>query len=145
MDRFKNYVNELFDWNEEMKKFLRSEWMDENSELWGKLDNFSDLIESISRPLTDEELLHLQSKADSIHEEMEDYFRKKQTIGDIWNDRVAVGPGKHTLPNLPYPYNALEPYISGEIMELHHMKHHQSYVDGLNKAELELKKSQGNE
>jgi Fe-Mn family superoxide dismutase len=140
MDRFKNYVNELFDWNEEMKKFLKSEWVEQDSELWGKLDDFSDLIEGISRPLTDEELLRLQSKADSIHEDMEDYFRKKQTIGDIWNDRIAVGPGKHTLPNLQYPYNALEPYISGEIMELHHKKHHQSYVDGLNKAELELKK-----
>ncbi|TFY78411.1 hypothetical protein EWM64_g5598 [Hericium alpestre] len=41
----------------------------------------------------------------------------------------------HTLPDLPYPYNALEPYISGQIMELHHKKHHQTYVNGLNAAE----------
>ncbi len=141
MDRFEKYVNQLFGWNEEMKKFLRSEKVEGNSELWGELNHFSDLLDSISSPLTDEELLHLQSKADFIHEEMEDYFRRKQTIGDIWSDRSSVLPGKHTLPELSYPYNALEPFISAEIMELHHKKHHQSYVDGLNKAELALKKA----
>ncbi|KAI0248959.1 manganese superoxide dismutase [Lactifluus subvellereus] len=41
----------------------------------------------------------------------------------------------HRLPELPYPHNALEPYISTEIMKLHHLKHHQAYVDGLNAAE----------
>ncbi|KAI0283538.1 Mn superoxide dismutase [Russula brevipes] len=41
----------------------------------------------------------------------------------------------HTLPELPYAYNALEPHISAEIMELHHKKHHQAYVNGLNAAE----------
>jgi len=40
-----------------------------------------------------------------------------------------------TLPELPYPYNALEPYISEEIMTLHHKKHHQTYVNALNAAE----------
>ncbi|EJF61484.1 manganese and iron superoxide dismutase [Dichomitus squalens LYAD-421 SS1] len=43
--------------------------------------------------------------------------------------------GVHTLPQLDYPYNALEPHISGQIMELHHKKHHQTYVNGLNAAE----------
>nr|QPZ88999.1 superoxide dismutase [Chlamydomonas sp. ICE-L] len=37
------------------------------------------------------------------------------------------------LPDLPYEYGALEPYISGQIMELHYSKHHKSYVDNLNK------------
>nr|UAT87934.1 manganese/iron superoxide dismutase [Ganoderma sp. TQC-2021a] len=41
----------------------------------------------------------------------------------------------HVLPDLPYPYNALEPYISQQIMELHHKKHHQTYVNSLNAAE----------
>jgi len=41
----------------------------------------------------------------------------------------------HSLPDLPYPYNALEPYISEEIMTLHHKKHHQTYVNALNAAE----------
>jgi Fe-Mn family superoxide dismutase len=46
---------------------------------------------------------------------------------------------KHTLPQLPYEYSALEPAISAEIMELHHSKHHQTYVNGLNTAEEQMK------
>lgn len=38
----------------------------------------------------------------------------------------------YTLPDLPYDYGALDPHISGEIMQLHHAKHHQTYVNGLN-------------
>ncbi len=41
----------------------------------------------------------------------------------------------HKLPPLPYDYNALEPYIDEQTMRLHHDKHHQGYVNGLNKAE----------
>lgn len=40
----------------------------------------------------------------------------------------------YTLPKLNYSYDALEDYISAEIMELHHSKHHQTYVDKLNAA-----------
>jgi superoxide dismutase, Fe-Mn family len=39
-----------------------------------------------------------------------------------------------TLPALPYPYNALEPFIDKETMEIHHKKHHQSYVNKLNET-----------
>jgi Fe-Mn family superoxide dismutase len=39
-----------------------------------------------------------------------------------------------TLPPLPYAYSALEPYIDTRTMEIHHDKHHQAYVDNLNKA-----------
>ena len=45
---------------------------------------------------------------------------------------------KHTLPDLPYNYNALEPVISKEIMELHHSKHHATYVNNFNAAEEKL-------
>jgi Fe-Mn family superoxide dismutase len=41
---------------------------------------------------------------------------------------------EYTLPDLPYDYGALEPYISGQIMELHHDKHHAAYVKGANTA-----------
>ncbi|MCI2956977.1 superoxide dismutase [Agromyces atrinae] len=40
----------------------------------------------------------------------------------------------YSLPELPYDYSALEPHISGTIMELHHSKHHQAYVTGANTA-----------
>lgn len=40
----------------------------------------------------------------------------------------------YSLPELPYDYAALEPWISGQIMELHHDKHHATYVAGANSA-----------
>ena len=39
----------------------------------------------------------------------------------------------HTLPELPYNLDGLSPYISQETLEFHHGKHHQTYVDNLNK------------
>lgn len=41
---------------------------------------------------------------------------------------------EYTLPDLPYDFGALEPHISGRIMELHHDKHHQVYVTGANQT-----------
>ena len=40
----------------------------------------------------------------------------------------------HKLPDLPYPFDALEPYIDKKTMELHHGKHHAGYVEKLNLA-----------
>ena len=46
--------------------------------------------------------------------------------------------GKATLPALPYDFGALEPVVSGHIMELHHGKHHAAYVTNYNVAEEKL-------
>ncbi|KAA0160410.1 hypothetical protein FNF27_00534 [Cafeteria roenbergensis] len=46
----------------------------------------------------------------------------------------SVAQASATLPDLDYGYDALEPVISAGIMELHHSKHHQTYVNNLNAA-----------
>ncbi|WP_404800810.1 superoxide dismutase [Guptibacillus algicola] len=119
--------------------------------VWGK--TFYEKISTQSRdsdqyskllPLTENWLKdlehHVQLQDSSPNSSL--YMR----AADLYNEwksirRESVPIGGHTLPPLPYAYDALEPYISQRIMKLHHDKHHQSYVDGLNKAEKELEKA----
>ncbi|PRI12027.1 superoxide dismutase [Leucobacter massiliensis] len=51
----------------------------------------------------------------------------------------------YSLPDLPYDYAALEPHISGKIMQLHHDKHHQAYVTGANTALEQLAEARAND
>ena len=50
----------------------------------------------------------------------------------LFNARLMTA--QHTLPSLKYSYTALEPYIAAQTMEIHHSRHHQAYVNNLNKA-----------
>ncbi len=47
----------------------------------------------------------------------------------------------YSLPALPYPYDALEPYYDEQTVRLHHDMHHKAYVDGLNNAEAKLEEA----
>ncbi|KAB2338372.1 superoxide dismutase [Cytobacillus depressus] len=138
MSRLNEYIQDVFKWNEKMRAFLESEEIERHSELWQKLDLFTEIMEGIKDPQSIEELIDVQNFADELHADMEKYFAERQQIGSIYLHEPTVAAGGHVLPPLPYSYNALEPYISEEIMKLHHDKHHKSYVDGLNKAEKML-------
>ncbi|KAI4143041.1 MAG: hypothetical protein LQ340_007126 [Diploschistes diacapsis] len=52
--------------------------------------------------------------------------------------------GKATLPDLPYDYGALEPSVSGKIMELHHKMHHNTYVNSYNNFSEQLQQAESN-
>ena len=52
---------------------------------------------------------------------------------------------EYALPDLGYDYGALEPHISGEINEIHHGKHHATYVKGLNDAIAKLEEARAND
>ncbi len=51
---------------------------------------------------------------------------------------------EYSLPDLPYDYGALEPHLSGEIIEPHHDKHHAGYVKGANTANEKLAEARSN-
>ncbi|MFC0014610.1 MULTISPECIES: superoxide dismutase [Allobacillus] len=87
-------------------------------------------------------ILHSNSKKNEQKSKVEKKSNSKKSSEET-SEIVPIG--EHKLPPLPYPYDALEPYIDSEIMKLHHQKHHQGYVDGLNKAEKEMKKARRND
>ena len=60
-----------------------------------------------------------------------------QTLSAIGGQQTGDA-GKLTLPPLPYAYDALEPFIDKQTMEIHHTKHHQGYVDKLNTVSPKL-------
>ncbi|EWG10787.1 superoxide dismutase [Cytobacillus firmus] len=144
MSKMEDYIKDVTKWNKELRDFLDSEDVEQNNELWQRLDHFTEIMDGINGPLDIEGLEKLQEQVDSLHSDMENYFSNRQQLGNIYMNEPYISAGKHILPPLPYDYSALEPHISAEIMRLHHDKHHQSYVDGLNKAEVMLQNARNN-
>ncbi|QDP42267.1 superoxide dismutase [Radiobacillus deserti] len=101
---------------------------------------FKQEVEENNRFLQDVEL---QRSASHIYQSLSSFMTGNNESSEPHQEEVGSGVpiGGHTLPPLPYPYDALEPVISEEIMRLHHDVHHQGYVDGLNKAEKKMQEA----
>ncbi|MEC2070725.1 superoxide dismutase [Alkalihalophilus marmarensis] len=129
------YNDRLYEWAEDIKQLWNEQGEFIESQV-GKQKTVS-FVSSLTSLLNSMEEQQLRDSADYENEAWEVYDAWHKMFSDKRNDGGvrAVPIGGHTLPPLPYAYNALEPYIAEEIMRLHHDKHHQSYVDGLNKAE----------
>ncbi|MGB8001329.1 MAG: superoxide dismutase [Anaerobacillus sp.] len=131
-----NPTHALLTWGKTFQSSLIKSSID-NSQKNVLLTRTQDWLEEIEQCLKDRTLHqhhHLYEKAKELYE----HWQKTPAL------RQSVPIGGHTLPPLPYDYDALEPSINERIMRLHHDIHHQSYVDGLNKAELELQKARKN-
>ncbi|WP_254434202.1 superoxide dismutase [Halobacillus sp. Marseille-Q1614] len=130
------YLRDMEVWANDVAKGYDSKALSEKESLQEDLDVLLDQIEECSQDLAAfnlEKAWELEQIAVKVNQR---FSSERQDS--------PVPIGGHTLPPLPYGYDALEPYISGKIMRLHHDKHHKSYVDGLNKAEKEMEKARKN-
>lgn len=137
-EKAQQYLVEVQSWLQNIRKFLDEQEMEVDPNMLVEIDRiYRDVKhqlqeENIREPVVSE----LQRTVRHINHRVVQLFERNQI-----RIREFVPIGKHVLPPLPYAYNALEPYISEEIMRLHHTKHHQSYVDGLNTAEEKLREA----
>ncbi|RDI41285.1 superoxide dismutase [Falsibacillus pallidus] len=137
-EEYRSYIRQMRGWRNSLEASLQGTGVKED---WmNKLAAFDNLILRLEDSTGSEALIskEIYELAVEIHRSAQEANEKREVGGYIWTEEIKIPPGGHSLPPLPYGYNALEPYISGEIMMLHHDKHHQSYVDGLNKAENKL-------
>ncbi len=129
------YLNDLMDWGNDISRGLdESLSQDKNEQILERLRSWQSTI----LHLKESEQFISQHDLTAINAEGERILFDIKHSKQINNRNKGIPYGQRKLPALPYAYNALEPYISEEIMRLHHDKHHQGYVDGLNKAEKEL-------
>ena len=131
---FQQYLQEIRLWCEEI---LSIEWENRDSTLF-YTEHLLARVEELQcyDYISEEDVLDVKRQLDEISGAL---GMEEERVS---SSRVPIG--KHKLPPLPYSYNELEPYISREIMELHHTRHHKAYVDGLNKAEKEMQKAREN-
>ncbi|WP_449536804.1 superoxide dismutase [Ferdinandcohnia sp. Marseille-Q9671] len=134
-ESYEKYVIHVKEWVGKMRSFLMN---NRNEEIESSLKNLSNFLETIEESTSPSTLMELQEQVEKLYDVG---LRFAEQNSGAQAEIRRVGIGQHTLPPLPYSYSALEPYISEEIMRLHHDKHHKSYVDGLNKAEKMMEKA----
>ncbi|KAA0550320.1 superoxide dismutase [Bacillus sp. BGMRC 2118] len=136
------YLHDVGEWVTNVLAVVERSGMktDDEKHLHQELTVFSNKLDEVvtNRPITPEGATEIQKVANDIFSLSERLFNL-ESERNTTHQRVPIGG--HTLPPLPYPYSALEPFISEEIMRLHHDTHHKSYVDGLNKAEKMMEKA----
>jgi Fe-Mn family superoxide dismutase len=158
------YIKEVLEWSQLAKlkgqSYLQQFEPQHNRAGYSKWEtDISDFIEemekaqegSSARSITEQDVDQIQARSERLYKDWlsllknEAQAKIEPTTNEPQNNNSvpfqSVPIGGHQLPPLPYSYDALEPYIDEEIMELHHMEHHQSYVDGLNKAERKMAES----
>ncbi|SDJ66546.1 superoxide dismutase [Sediminibacillus albus] len=139
-----SYLKSLLAWGKDIEeKAQKTEVNSQEMDHWKKqLVNWKvmlqELLESDEEP-SEEQIAMVQEKSVKLLDLLQLMIEKPR------NSMRVIPAGKHRLPELPYSYDALEPYISRQIMRLHHDQHHKSYVEGLNRAELQLYKNQADE
>ncbi|MBA2870089.1 Fe-Mn family superoxide dismutase [Anoxybacillus calidus] len=132
---FQQYVEEVLAWSEQIKKALNRE---HRETLYNELENLTNQLNNYEGEWTESLIYSIQETVDAL-------YKQAEQLSAVRQEGQQVPIGGHVLPPLPYAYEALEPYISREIMRLHYTKHHQSYVDGLNKAEKMMQKARETE
>lgn len=137
---FTDYFHEVESWCESVLHVLDSRAMEvyDVHMLAYKIQTLLDRMKEHEYDTDAEFMYEISDDVEHIQHHLQEVFvqgEEEYELCERGDSERAVPIGGHTLPPLPYPYNALEPYISREIMMLHHDKHHRSYVEGLNKAE----------
>ena len=132
MNQLKKYWEEIDKWKSSVVEWAMDSEESIRNMILERVNQLNGYLGSIKNKIPSQnELIKLQHMMEEL-----DHSVKKVHTGDPY-----VPPGQHALPPLPYSYEALEPYINREIMKLHHTVHHQTYVDGLNKAETKMKEA----
>lgn len=142
---FQQYVKEVSEWGTQVEQILRQR---DDGMAHRDIATLLSYIDKHEGEWTEADIYDLQRMVDEAYEKAttpldnEPLVDEGEEIGEEGaRSQTYIAAGRHVLPPLPYSYDALEPHISKEIMQLHHTKHHQSYVDGLNKAEKMMKKA----
>ncbi|MGG0935345.1 superoxide dismutase [Brevibacillus centrosporus] len=163
-------TKQLLDWSQWGRQWIermrdQKKW---NRELEHHLHKFEETFIQLGRKAArlnadtqSEELPVLLARAEEVQEQFHRFLRLVQLNEPEKIDAVVtpvsypsqrepvpvarpLAAGRHTLPPLPYSYDALEPHIDAETMRIHHDKLHKKYVDDLNTAELKLAEARAN-